>query len=74
MGELVDSRTFELVSGIEADEVQVVSAYTLAYGCGLLFSGRIADVYGRKLCFLLGSAIFVIFNVVSGAVQVSWLL
>jgi MFS family permease len=49
---------------------KVVSAYSLAYACGLLFSGRIADVYGRKLCFLTGMAIFVIFNVISGVMRV----
>lgn len=49
----------------------VVSAYSLAYACGLLFSGRIADVYGRKLCYLIGMGIFVLFNIISGVMRVS---
>ena len=49
----------------------VVSAYSLAYACGLLFSGRIADVYGRKLCFLIGMGVFVVFSIISGVMRVS---
>jgi MFS family permease len=49
----------------------VVSAYSLAYACGLLFSGRIADVYGRKMCFLIGMGVFVVFSIISGVMRVS---
>ncbi len=32
-----------------------MSANTLAFGCFLLFWGRIADIYGKKTMFVLGS-------------------
>ncbi|KAL1411290.1 hypothetical protein Q8F55_002241 [Vanrija albida] len=38
----------------EADLQWVASAYSLTSGCFLLLSGRLADVYGRKLCFIIG--------------------
>ncbi|RSH80151.1 hypothetical protein EHS25_007256 [Saitozyma podzolica] len=51
-------------------EVQwVVSAYGLAYGCGLLFCGRVADLYGRKFCYLGGLVVFLIFNILSAVVK-----
>lgn len=34
----------------------IVSAYSLAFGCFLLFWGRIADLYGKRKIFVLGSA------------------
>lgn len=34
----------------------VVSAYALAFGCFLLLWGRIADIYGKRKIFVLGSA------------------
>ncbi|TLS25705.1 hypothetical protein PpBr36_07283 [Pyricularia pennisetigena] len=34
----------------------VVSSYALAFGCFLLLWGRIADIYGMKKIFVLGSA------------------
>lgn len=33
-----------------------MSAYSLTFGCFLLFWGRIADLYGKRLIFILGSA------------------
>ncbi|KAF5017792.1 hypothetical protein F66182_10256 [Fusarium sp. NRRL 66182] len=33
----------------------VVSSYVLTFGCFLLLWGRIADIYGKKLIFVLGS-------------------
>ncbi|KAH8894155.1 MFS general substrate transporter [Thozetella sp. PMI_491] len=38
----------------------VVSANTLTFGCFLLFWGRIADIYGKKTIFILGSGWLVI--------------
>ncbi|KAE9400444.1 MFS general substrate transporter [Gymnopus androsaceus JB14] len=40
----------------------VVAAYPLSNGCLLLLFGRLADLYGRKLVFLLGSAWLLAFN------------
>jgi EmrB/QacA subfamily drug resistance transporter len=36
----------------------IVNAYTLAYAVLLLVGGKLADVYGRRLIFLAGLAIF----------------
>ncbi|KAK3390818.1 major facilitator superfamily-domain-containing protein [Podospora didyma] len=40
----------------EARVQWVVSSYALAFGCFLLFWGRIADIYGKRKIFILGSA------------------
>ncbi|KAK5131688.1 hypothetical protein LTR08_000742 [Meristemomyces frigidus] len=34
----------------------IVSAYSLSFGCFLLLWGRLADVYGKRLIFIWGSA------------------
>ncbi|THH00066.1 hypothetical protein EW026_g2388 [Hermanssonia centrifuga] len=39
----------------------VISAYTLSSGCLLLFIGRLADLYGRKLTFLIGTVFMGVF-------------
>ena len=40
-------------------------------GSGLLVSGRLADLYGRKYLFLLGLSIVCIFSAISGVLRVS---
>ncbi|EMD33363.1 hypothetical protein CERSUDRAFT_142330 [Gelatoporia subvermispora B] len=47
----------------------VVSAYSLSSGCLFLFFGRIADLYGRKLCFNLGIVFMAIFALGCGFAQ-----
>lgn len=47
----------------------LVSAYPLSSGCLLLFFGRLADIYGRKNAFLLGSAFLAIFTLACGFAQ-----
>ncbi|KAK7932307.1 hypothetical protein PG985_003019 [Apiospora marii] len=43
--------------GIPNSRLQwVVSAYSLTFGCFLLLWGRIADLYGKRIIFILGSA------------------
>ncbi|EIW69628.1 hypothetical protein TREMEDRAFT_30643 [Tremella mesenterica DSM 1558] len=44
----------------------IQSAYTLTNGCFLLLSGRIADVYGRKLVFIVGVAWYAIWCLIGG--------
>ncbi|GME55361.1 putative puromycin resistance protein pur8 protein [Neofusicoccum parvum] len=34
----------------------IISSYYIAYGCFLLLWGRLADIYGRRTTFILGSA------------------
>ncbi|WWD15702.1 hypothetical protein CI109_100124 [Kwoniella shandongensis] len=45
------------------------SAYSLAYACGLLLAGRLADLYGRKYLYLGGMGFFLIFNIISGVIH-----
>ena len=33
----------------------IISAYTLTFGCFLLLWGRIGDIYGKRLVFILGT-------------------
>ncbi|AEO55081.1 hypothetical protein MYCTH_2298499 [Thermothelomyces thermophilus ATCC 42464] len=43
--------------GIPESRLQwVLSAYSLAFGCFLLFWGRVADIYGKRKIFVAGSA------------------
>ncbi|GBE86839.1 efflux transporter [Sparassis crispa] len=44
----------------------VVSAYSLSSGCLLLFLGRLADLYGRKLTFLFGAFLMGVFGLGCG--------
>jgi len=37
----------------------------------MLFAGRLADLYGRRLLFFIGLTIFLIFSIVSAVVKVS---
>src|ERR1700678_1587398 len=45
----------------------VVTAYALAFGSLLLLGGRLADLFGRKLVFLVGVAGFAGASAVAGA-------
>lgn len=61
-----------LASALHVSAVQaqwVASSYTLAYGCALLPAGRLSDVFGRRLPFLLGLGFSTLFNAVSGPVR-----
>jgi MFS family permease len=42
----------------------ISSAYGLASGCLVPLSGRIADVFGRKLCFIIGIGWYAVFNLI----------
>ncbi|KAI0781757.1 major facilitator superfamily domain-containing protein [Abortiporus biennis] len=44
----------------------MVSAYSLSAGCLLLFLGRVADLYGRKIIFLVGITILGAFGLGCG--------
>ncbi|KAG8782667.1 hypothetical protein FRC16_002565 [Serendipita sp. 398] len=44
----------------------IVTAFTLSSGCLLLLFGRLADLYGRKLTWMLGMAFSIIFTLGCG--------
>ncbi|CAN9172535.1 unnamed protein product [Alternaria alternata] len=43
----------------------IISAYNLTFGCFLLLWGRLADVYGRRMIFLWGSAAFTLTSIIT---------
>jgi EmrB/QacA subfamily drug resistance transporter len=49
------------------DRQWVVTAYALAFGSLLLFCGRLADLLGRKVTFIVGLAGFAMASAVGGA-------
>ncbi|MFF9767883.1 MFS transporter [Streptomyces sp. NPDC014636] len=51
----------------DADRQWVVTAYALAFGSLLLLGGRIADLAGQKVTFLVGLAGFAAASMVAGA-------
>ncbi|KAK4049932.1 hypothetical protein OIV83_003756 [Microbotryomycetes sp. JL201] len=44
----------------------LTSAYALAFGCVLLLFGRLADIYGHRLVFLLSMAWFSVWSIAGG--------
>lgn len=51
------------------DRQWVVTAYALAFGALLLLGGRIADFWGRKRSFMVGTAGFAVASAVGGFAQ-----
>ncbi|OJA19940.1 hypothetical protein AZE42_08045 [Rhizopogon vesiculosus] len=52
---------------IQEDQLQwLASAYSLSSGCLLLFFGRLADLYGRKKAFMIGSLCQIAFSLGCG--------
>ncbi|KIK39599.1 hypothetical protein CY34DRAFT_808124 [Suillus luteus UH-Slu-Lm8-n1] len=55
---------------IKEDQLQwLVSAYSLSAGCLLLFFGRLADIYGRKKAFMIGTLCQIVFSLGGGFAQ-----
>jgi EmrB/QacA subfamily drug resistance transporter len=53
----------------------VVNAYALTFGVMIVTGGRLADMFGRRRAFFLGSAIFASMSAVGGAAQTeTWLI
>jgi len=53
----------------------VVNAYALTFGVMIVTGGRLADMFGRKRAFFLGSAIFASMSALGGAAQTeTWLI
>jgi len=47
----------------------VVNAYALTFGVLLVTGGRLADMFGRRRAFFVGTAIFATFSVLGGVAQ-----
>ena len=47
----------------------VVNAYALTFGVLLVTGGRLADLFGRRRAFFIGTAIFATFSTLGGAAQ-----
>jgi EmrB/QacA subfamily drug resistance transporter len=53
----------------------VVNAYALTFGVLIVTGGRLADMFGRRRAFFVGTAIFATFSVLGGAAQTeAWLI
>src|SRR5262249_51632678 len=50
-----------------ADRQWVITAYALTFGSLLLLGGRLGDLFGRKITFLIGLTGFAIASAVGGA-------
>ncbi|KAG1852813.1 major facilitator superfamily domain-containing protein [Suillus subalutaceus] len=62
--------TIERDLDIKEEQLQwLVSAYSLSSGCLLLFFGRLADIYGRKKAFMIGTLCQVAFSLGAGFAQ-----
>src|SRR6187397_1725768 len=53
----------------------VVNAYALTFGVMIVTGGRLADMFGRRRAFFLGTAIFASMSALGGAAQTeAWLI
>src|SRR5262245_53773172 len=53
----------------------VVNAYALTFGVMIVTGGRLADMFGRRNAFFLGTAIFASMSALGGAAQSeAWLI
>ena len=53
----------------DADLQWVITAYALTFGGFLLLGGRLADLYGRRQLFLIGTALFAFASLLAGFAQ-----
>src|SRR3954453_639401 len=53
----------------------VINAYCLVFGMAIVTGGRLADLFGRRRAFFLGSAIFAGLSILGGVAQdTPWLI
>src|ERR1700675_3994341 len=52
----------------------VINAYALTFGVLIVTAGRLADLFGRREAFFVGSAIFASMSALGGAAQTETLL
>src|SRR5207249_6983677 len=52
----------------------VINAYCLVFGMAIVTGGRLADLFGRRNAFFVGSALFAAFSLLGGLAQdTGWL-
>jgi EmrB/QacA subfamily drug resistance transporter len=68
--------TMEQDFGTNVNTIQwVVNGYALTFGVMIVTGGRLADMFGRRRAFFLGTAIFASMSVLAGAAQTeTWLI
>ncbi len=68
--------TMEADFGTDVNTIQwVVNAYALTFGVMIVTGGRLADMFGRRNAFFLGTAIFASMSALGGAAQSeAWLI
>jgi EmrB/QacA subfamily drug resistance transporter len=52
----------------------VINGYALVFGILIVTGGRLADMFGRRRIFFIGSTIFAVFSVLAGLADDVWLL
>jgi EmrB/QacA subfamily drug resistance transporter len=53
----------------------VINAYALTFGVLIVVGGRLADIFGRKRIFIVGTVLFATFSLLGGAAQdTAWLI
>ncbi|MDA7947197.1 MAG: MFS transporter [Hyphomicrobiaceae bacterium] len=52
----------------------VINGYAMVFGVLIVTGGRLADMFGRRRIFFIGTVIFGIFSVIGGLAQNVWLL
>jgi EmrB/QacA subfamily drug resistance transporter len=53
----------------------VVNAYALSFGVLIVTGGRLADMFGRRVCFFLGAGIFALMSAAGGVAPTeTWLI
>lgn len=85
MGALVIANDFTALSvalpaiektfSVDVTTVQwVMTGYALIFGVFIVTGGRLADMFGRRLIFFIGAAIFAIFSFLGGLATDIWML
>lgn len=56
----------------EADSSWIVNAYVLVFGGFLLLGGRLGDLFGRRLLFMVGLVVFAVGSLLGGLSEAPW--
>ena len=65
----------EKAFGTDVNTAQwVINGYAMVFGVAIVTGGRLADMFGRRRAFFIGSAIFATFSVIGGFAPNIWLL